>query len=119
MIGYPDTNDLGLVRPGRVSVTPAALELAKKVAATVGAAWIVTFSWATRQSMRESGDAPEAELGPGLCLGGFRREQVEEEYIHRDDDLSFVIQIPDDVLAKAVNCRIEYDPVVFGRLKLT
>ena len=119
---YDDPNH-GLARPGSVTLSPAALAKARALARQVGqthpkSVWIVGFQWATSRKVRDKDSELEEDMGPGLTLGGWRRVEIPSEYVHRQDGLEFVVQIPEFVLAKSRLRLVDVDPAAFGGLAI-
>ena len=110
-------------RPGEVSVSAAALELARNFdkavrAATSDTDWIVTFEWTLERRVRYRPDGPWQDMGPGLDLSTYARSDTPANVIQRVGELEFVIKVPKDVYEHAVQRLIDVDETAFGKLAL-
>jgi hypothetical protein len=97
---------------GVVSVSDAALTLAREFAIAIGnldhGSQVVTFDWALSLIERGPG-LPERELGPCLMIGAYRRDEVPLVSIGRVDGFAFAIRIPEPVVNASLSRRIEFD----------
>lgn len=98
--------------PRSVSLSPAALEYLK---AYVGAAraqpgnWVLTFEWDESILYKDGPDATPVELGPCLSLGGYRRDQIPDGYVHSIEGVEFAVAIPQRVLEASAHRLIDRD----------
>ena len=113
----PQDNSLearGFVPSGVLTVTPAAIALAKAFAENMprfsSGAWTVSFFWATAQSVTRHGVT--RDLGPGLGLGAHQSDLIPEAAIIEQDGFRYTLQIPREVVAQAARKIIDTDPAV-------
>ncbi|ODA67599.1 hypothetical protein A7A08_01633 [Methyloligella halotolerans] len=106
--------------PGEVSLSEAALEYAREFAEALSATgprsnWLVSIDWGTTRSTQYP-DGTVEDHGPGLNLGGDRRERYPAAALHDGSGFQFAIAIPNEVLDASEKRLIDYDPPVFGNL---
>jgi hypothetical protein len=110
------------VKPGIISVSPAALKFARDFGMTIGrrdrAAWVVTFDWATSVTVRQdSGENPQ-DIGPCLMLGAYKRAEVPTGFTQTVEGFEFAVKIPTSIRAKSVHRLIDIDPALLFKLVL-
>jgi hypothetical protein len=114
----------GLVAPGTVAVSDAAVELARKFAEEIkrtrpGESWIVGFDWADERRIRFPRNSNHWEdLGPGLDLGAYERERVPAAMMATVDGVEFVVCIPRAIYEKADRRMIDRDDAKRTKLVL-
>jgi hypothetical protein len=109
--------------PGVVSVTPAALQLAREFGEHIGEtrpgeAWITTFHWSDQRRVRVPGTNQWKELGAGLDLGAYRPSELPESVIQAIDGVEFAVMVPSPIYEKAVQRLIDKDDGAPSKLVL-
>lgn len=112
-----DDDDLRFFAPpGTVTVSLAALEMAREFLATARgrtkADWIAVFYWAHTSVKAHPGAEPR-DLGWLLGLGASKRSEVPGRAIHRSHGVEFAVQIPPEVLAQSKLRLIDVDRDAF------
>lgn len=109
--------------PGTVTVSPSALKLARQFDEHIrdgrrNEAWLTTFSWADARQVQQADTENWEDMGPGLDLGAFERDQVPPEVIHSVDGMEFAIMIGASVYEAAEQRLIDRDDAVLSKLVL-
>ena len=109
--------------PGTVSVSPAALAMAREFDRRIRAArsdrnWVVAFDWADSRSMRPRLDGPRQEIGAGLDLVAFDLSDVPHGAIQRTEGLAFAVRIPSRIWEASTYRLIDTDKTAFSGLTL-
>ena len=85
--------------PRSVTISPAALSMAREFALDVGqmgyARQVVVFDWAESITVLEPGQ-PERDIGACLMIGACRRDEVPSEAVEMVDGFALTLAIPDD-----------------------
>jgi hypothetical protein len=110
-------------RPGEVTVSAAALELARKFDKAVRAVtsdrdWIVTFEWALNRRVRYRPDGPWKDMGPGVDLSTYARSDTPANVTQRVGELEFAIKVPKDIYEQTAERLIDVDETAFSKLVL-
>src|ERR1044072_4233281 len=112
----------GLVAPGVLRVSPAALNYAREVIAAVTAAHgdgnMVMFDWVDLQTSRADPNGPLQVVRDFLDVGAISRSEIPADAIQTVDGVDFVIQIPLKTLQKSVQRLIDFDENAYARLVL-
>lgn len=106
--------------PGEVNLSEAALEYAREFAEALSAVgpdsrWLVAFHWSTARS-EQFPNGREKHFGPGLDLGGDRRDRYPPAALHDGGGFQFAVCMPKNVLDASKHRLIDYDPSVLGNL---
>jgi hypothetical protein len=108
----PSSDDT-FTSPGLLHVSKAALQFARdfRDAVQSGQAgdWIVVFDWAESVSLKRGADEPYEDIGACLTMGVYRRHEVPKEFVQRQDDVAFVVSIPENVWRASVGRLIDID----------
>ncbi len=110
------------VLPSLVRISPSAIELARGFREAVFGAdkredWIICFDWALAQSIQEPG-GPSIDMGPGLCLGAGKRQEIPAAAIHTVEGIEVAIKIPKEIWQNAAERLIDTDDKAFGKVVL-
>lgn len=102
----------GFTAQSIVSISPAALALAKTFAATAGArnggTHVVSFEWVTSMVEHVPGET-DRQLGPCLILGAYRREELSPDLVSSKDGIAFAVRIPAEVWQQSGQRLIDAD----------
>jgi hypothetical protein len=109
--------------PGVVSVTPAALELAREFGEHInetrpGETWIATFQWSDQRRVRSPGTNQWQELGAGLDLGAYEQSELPEGVVQTIDGIEFAVMVPAPAYEKAEQRLIDKDDSTPSKLIL-
>lgn len=86
----------GFSSPRRVTISPAALTMAREFAFDMGRSGrVVAFDWAQSVVVRKPGE-PVRNVGGCLMIGAYRRDEVPLEAVDMVDGYALTIHIPDD-----------------------
>ena len=125
MSRIPDNDELpgGFARPGVVSISPTALELAKQyrneiVRTKTPGDWVVCFDWATSRRARRPQTNEWFDLGAGFDLSSYERSKVPTEAVQVVDGLEFLVKISVGALRSSKRRLIETDTGVRTHLAL-
>lgn len=112
----------GFVLPGRISISPSALKMAKDfygaVKGSQGKDWVVAFDWAESIVIRRGPNDPAEDVGACLTLGAYERHQIPVGVSQTNDGIEFVIKIPDAIWKGSVRRLIDLDEKMLFRLTL-
>jgi hypothetical protein len=115
------SNDAGFSNPRSVTISPAALTMAREFAVAIGqmgyASQVVVFDWATSVILREPGQ-PDRDIGDCLMLGAQRRDEVPPEAIEMVDGFALTLVIPDEAWPPGALRLIEVDEKLLFKLAL-
>jgi hypothetical protein len=92
------SNDAGFSNPRSVTISPAALTMAREFALAIGqmgyARQVVVFDWAPWVIVREPGQS-ERNIGACLMISACRRDEVPPEAVEMVDGFALTLVIPD------------------------
>jgi len=113
----------GFARPGTVSISPAALELARQYRGEIARAkvpgdWIVCFDWATSRRARKPQSNEWFDLGAGFDLSSYERSKVPTAAVQVIDGFEFLVKISVGALRSSKRRLIETDTGVRTHLAL-
>jgi len=112
----------GLVVPGVLAVSPAALNYAREVIEAVTAAHgdgnIVMFDWTDMMTFKTDPNAPLQVVKDFLSVGAIGRSEIPADAVQTVDGLDIVIQIPLAILQKSQQRLIDIDENAFAKLVL-
>jgi hypothetical protein len=118
----PDDPDDLFVAPGTITVSAAALKLARDFITVVngehGRNWIAVIDWATSQTVKRAPDAVSESMGPGLGLGASKYKEIPPAAISKVDGFEFALQIPRHVWEKSARRVIDIDDKQLFKLAL-
>lgn len=104
-----------------VSVSSAALAYARAFAEAIGSVrggpHIVAFDWSTSTVIKGPGQ-PERDLGAGLMLGAYRRDEVPVEARRYADGFEFAVKIPASIWSARSEKLIDRDDTLYFKLAL-
>lgn len=104
-----------------ISVSSAALAYAREFAESIGSvrggSRIVSFDWATSIIIKGP-EQPERDLGAGLMLGAYRRDEVPVEARRYTDGLEFAVRIPTSIWSARAGKVIDRDDTLYFKLVL-
>jgi len=108
--------------PGEVTVSEAAIEYAREFAEALSAVgpnsrWLVAFHWSTARS-EQFPNGREEHFGPGLDLGGDRRDRYPSAALHDGGGFQFAVCMPKNVLDASKHRLIDVEPSEWGKLVL-
>jgi hypothetical protein len=110
------------VPPRVISLSPKVVAYTREFIVSVheqhSKIWIAGIGWDTSVVVKDSPDAVPRELGPGLSLGAYRREEVPTSFIDRAGDLEFVLHIPREVWEASKQRLIDIDESLLFKLRL-
>lgn len=103
------------VMPGLIDVSSEALHLAKaflKQAHEVqpNEDWVLTFDWADSRRVRASRGGPWRDLGAGLDIAVYRRQQIPANAIAEVEGVEIAFKIPRGVFDACRDKRIDVEP---------
>jgi hypothetical protein len=109
--------------PGAVKVSVVALGEARKFSEDVkrvrpDAGWVIVFEWAESRIVRKPADGPRVELGAGLDLVVYERDQLPADVLALFDGVEIAIKISPHVYEKSRERLIDVDITHDGRLTL-
>ena len=85
--------------PRSVTISPAALTMAREFAVAIGqmgyARKVIAFDWAPSVIVREPG-GPERNIGACLMIVAYRRDEVPPEAVEMVDGFALTLVIPDE-----------------------
>lgn len=85
--------------PRSVTISPAALTMAREFALGIGqmgyTSRVVAFDWAESVTVMEPGQ-PERDIGACLMIGAYRRDEVPPESVEMVDGFALTIVIPEE-----------------------
>ncbi|MEX0860960.1 MAG: hypothetical protein WEB63_00595 [Cucumibacter sp.] len=110
--------DRGFLAANTVSVSDAALTVARDLMSSVSGNWIAGFDWAFARRHKLSPTEDWHEIGPGLDLGGFARKRIPPAAICRAGTLEYVVKIPREIVLQSKQRLIDVDPTAFSKLGL-
>jgi hypothetical protein len=96
-------------RPGTITVTRPALDLAQQFQTSVPAGWMVAFIWYDGQRERASKDAPWVDVGPGLGLGTYRTGDIPAEAVYQAGSLRYGVIMQQAVVDRHPEKTIDLD----------
>jgi hypothetical protein len=114
----------GFAPPGIISVSAAALQMARDFADVLkrekpNEDWIACFDWADTRGMRfPRPGGPMQELGPDCDLAGYERRRVPDDALHSVEGGAFAIKIPSRVWLNSAERLIDADPNASSGLTL-
>src|SRR4051794_38404125 len=115
------SNNAGFSNPRSVTISPAALAMAREFAHAIGqmgyASQVVVFDWARSVVWREPGQ-PERNVGNCLMLGACRRDEVPSEAVEMVDGFALTLVIPDEAWPPSAVRLIDVDDEQWFRLAL-
>ena len=103
------------VAAGAIRVTAAALDIARAFAEDIkrerpNEDWIITFDWAFSRRARKTPGGEWQDLGAGLDVTAFRRQQIPQSAIQQLEGVEIVIKVPEQMLAQSPDRTIDVDP---------
>jgi hypothetical protein len=115
------SNDAGFSNPRTVTISPAALTMAREFAVAIGqmgyARQVVVFDWAPSVIWREPGQ-PERNIGACLMMSAHRRDEVPPEAVEMVDGFALTLVIPDEAWPPGALRLIDVDEEKWFRLTL-
>jgi hypothetical protein len=115
------SNDAGFSNPCSVTISPAAMTMAREFAVGIGqmgyARQVVVFDWAPWVIVREPGQ-PERNIGACLMIGACRRDEVPSEAVEMVDGFALTLVIPDDAWPPGALRLIDVDEEQLFKLTL-
>jgi hypothetical protein len=115
------SNDAGFSNPRSVTISPAALTMAREFAVAIDqmgyASQVVVFDWATSVILREPGQ-PDRDIGDCLMLGACHRNEVPSEAVEMVDGFALTLVIPDEAWPPGALRLIDVDEQRWFRLAL-
>jgi len=111
------------VAPGSISVTTLALNIARAFFEQIrqekpNEDWIVTFDWAVSRRVRKPRGGEWQDLGAGLDITAYRRQQIPQGVIQKLEGVEIAFKIPEHVLEQSRDKRIDIDPSGAPRVRL-
>jgi hypothetical protein len=107
--------------PRSVTISPAALTMAREFAVGIGqmgyARKVVAFDWAPWVIVREPGQA-ERNIGACLMIGAYRRDEVPPEAVEMIDGFALTLAIPDQAWSPDARRLIDVDEEQWSKLAL-
>jgi hypothetical protein len=121
MIDDEASNDAGFSNPRSVTISPAALTMAREFAVAIGqmgyASRVVVFDWAPSVIWHEPGQ-PDRDIGACLMIGACRRDEVPSEAVEMIDGFALTLVIPDEAWPTGARRLIDVDEQQWFRLAL-
>jgi hypothetical protein len=115
------SNNAGFSNPRSVTISPAALTMAREFAVAIGqvghASRVIVFDWAPSVIWREPGQ-PERNIGACLMIGACRRDEVPPEAVEMIDGFALTLVIPDQAWPPGALRLIDVDEEQWFRLAL-
>jgi hypothetical protein len=115
------SNDAGFSNPRSVTISPAALKMAREFALAIGqmgyARQVVVFDWAPWVIVREPGQS-ERNIGACLMMSAHRRDEVPPEAIDMTDGFALTLVIPDEAWPPGALRLIDVDEEQWFKLAL-
>ena len=107
--------------PRSVTISPAALTMAREFALAIGqmgyARKVIAFDWAPWVIVREPGQ-PERNIGACLMIGAYRRDEVPPQAVEMVDGFALTLAIPKDAWRPEARRLIDVDEAQWFSLAL-
>jgi hypothetical protein len=115
------SNDGGFSNPRSVTISPAALTMAREFAVAIGqmgyASQVVVFDWAESLTLHEPGQA-DREIGACLMIGASPVDEVPSEAVEMVDGFALTLVIPDEAWPPGALRLIDVDESQLFKLAL-
>jgi hypothetical protein len=116
------SNDAGFSNPRSVTISPAALTMAREFAVAIGqmgyASQVVVFDWAPWVIVRDQPGQSERNIGACLMISACGRDEVPPEAVEMVDGFALTLVIPDEAWPPGALRLIDVDEEQWFKLAL-